>query len=158
MAEDDDTGRRRRLTIALALIAVILLAAAVSILVVRSRQPARSRAALCGQLEQAKDLDNALTSLDPATLDPQVRALGRAAQVAPSEIAGSVSELSRFIGSLLDEVDAAPPFERRRVLADALAQRQAEVDGITAAGRALQGWAAANCDLELGDVTTSSLP
>ncbi len=158
MAGDDDTGRRRRLTIITALVAVILMAVAGGIVVMRSRQPARSTAALCAQLDQAKNLDNALTSLDPATLDPQVRALGRAAQVAPKEISGPVSELSRFVGSLLDEVDAAPASERRRVLADALAQRQAEVDGITAAGRQVQDWAAANCDLELGDATTSSLP
>jgi hypothetical protein len=102
------------------------------------------------QLDQAKNLDSALTSLDPATLTPQVQALRAAVPVAPKEIAAQISTLSLFIGSLLNEVDAAAAPDRRQVLSDALAQRQDEVDTVTAAGRAVQTWAADNCNLDLG--------
>ncbi len=138
---------------------VLIIAAVVGgTLLKQSGEPVRSVSALCTQLDEAKNLDNALTSLDPTTLAPQVRALKEAAPVAPKEIEPQVSSLSKFVGSLLQEVDAAPPSDRRKVLADALARRQEEIDGITAAGRAVQDWAAQNCNLDLGDSTSSVTP
>lgn len=150
VAPGPDNGSRRRLIIVLAAGVLVICAVVAGTLVKRSGEPERSAAALCVQLDQAKNLDSALTSLDPATLTPQVQALRAAVPVAPKEIAAQISTLSLFIGSLLNEVDAAAVPDRRQVLSDALAQRQDEVDTVTAAGRAVQTWAADNCNLDLG--------
>ncbi|MSW45960.1 MAG: hypothetical protein F2837_08525 [Actinobacteria bacterium] len=158
MPDAPDTNSRRRLIMVVA-VGVLLIAAVVGgTLLKQSGEPVRSVAALCAQLDQAKNLDNALTSLDPTTLAPQVRALKAAAPVAPKEIETQVSTLSEFVGSLLQEVDAAAPADRRKVLADSLARREAEIDGITAAGQAVQDWAAQNCNLDLGDSSSSVTP
>ena len=70
------------------LVAVLAIAALVvgGALFVRSRQVERSVEGLCTQLTAAQDLDQALTTLDPATLEPQVQALAEAKAVAPDDI------------------------------------------------------------------------
>ena len=164
MADRPRRRERRRLRrgVLLALVVLVVAAGAVAaVLVVRSRQAERSAEELCARLTEAQDLEQSLTTLDPATLDPQVRALRRAAQVAPADIEGPVSTLSSFVGALAAEVDAAPG-DRDEALTAALEARQDEVDEVTAAGEAVQAWAAANCGLDLSGTapttTTSEAP
>ena len=158
MALGPDNGSRRRLIIVLAAGVLVICAVVAGTLVKRSGEPVRSAAALCGQLDQAKNLDSALTSLDPTTLTPQVEALRAAVPVAPKEIATEISTLSQFIGSLLPEVDEAEVRDRRQALSDALARRKDEIDTVTAAGRAVQRWATDNCGLDLGRSGSSVEP
>jgi hypothetical protein len=141
------------------LVAVLAIVALVvgGVLVVRSRQVERSVAGLCTQLTAAQDLDQALTTLDPATLEPQVQALTKAKAVAPDDIKASVATLADFVSGVTDTVTTAEG-DREQALAQALEARQTDVDAATAAGTAVQQWAAANCGLALAGTGTASTP
>jgi hypothetical protein len=138
-------------------LAVVVVAAVAvgAVLFVRSRQVERSTEALCAELTAAQDLDQSFTTLDPTTLDPQVTALRKAAEVAPSDIAPSVDTLAEFVGELADAVDDAGG-DPTEALTTALEARQDRVDAVTAAGSAVQAWAAANCGLDLGRTGTTT--
>jgi hypothetical protein len=128
------------------------------VLFVRARQVERSVEALCTQLGAAQDLDQALTTLDPATVEPQVQALTRAKAVAPDDIKASVATLADFVAGVTDTVSTATG-DPQTALADALEARRTEVDAATAAGSAVQQWATVNCGLSLagtGSSTTST--
>ncbi len=142
---------RRGVRIALVVVVVALLAGGLG-LFVRSRQVERSAEALCEKLAQAQDLDQSLTTLDPATLDPRVDALRGAKAVAPADIRSSVTTLADFVSGLAHDVDAAPG-DRPTALADALVARQDQVDAVTAAGNEVTVWAQANCGLTLAGTT-----
>jgi len=147
----------RRLRRGVVAVAVVVVAALVvgGVLFARSRQVTRSVAALCTELGAAQDLDQAFTTLDPATLDPQVKALDEARQVAPADIEPSVATLARFVGDVADAVDSADA-DRQAALADALEARQGDIDAITAAGTSVQQWAEANCGLALAGTTSTT--
>lgn len=158
MTEPSGISSRRRLAIVVAIAAVIVGGILGATFLIRSREPQRSVAAVCADLEQAKDLDRALTSLDPSTLEQRLGSLRTAVRTAPSDIEPQISALAAFVSAIVDEVDEAPATDRREALADALAARQAEVDAITAAGDVLEIWTAENCGIELGGATTSLAP
>jgi len=158
VADGDGNDSRRRLIIVIAVGAVIVAAVVGATLFKRSTEPVRSADALCRQLDRSQGLDNALTSLDPETLGPQAKALADAVAVAPGEIVTDLTTVSAFVSAVLREVDAAPAPDRRRAFADALANRQGEIDSVTAAGQSLERWTADNCGLVLGDATTVSVP
>jgi predicted PurR-regulated permease PerM len=149
---------RRRLKRGAAVVLAILVVAAVAVgavLFVRSRQVTRSVEGLCTQLGAAQDLDQALTTLDPTTLEPQVQALSRAKAVAPDDIKASVVTLADFVASVTDTVSTADG-DREQALVDALAARQTDVDAATAAGTAVQQWAQVNCGLSLAGTGSST--
>ena len=127
-------------------------------MLIRSREPLRSVATVCADLEQAKDLDRSLTSLDPSTLEQRLGSLRAAVRTAPSDIEPQIAALAAFVSTIVDEVDAAPTADRREALAEALASREAEVDAITAAGDVVEIWTAENCGIELGGATTTVAP
>ena len=133
------------IVVAVAAVAAIAVGA---VLFVRARQVHRSVEALCTQLGAAQDLDQAMTTLEPAALEPQVQALMKAKAVAPDDIKASVITLADFVGGVTDTVGTATG-DRQAALADALDARQSEVDAATAAGTAVQQWASANCGLNL---------
>ena len=142
------------------LVAVLAVAAIAvgAVVFVRARQVERSVEGLCTQLTAAQDLDQALTTLDPATLEPQVEALTKAEAVAPDDIKASVATLADFVAGVTRTVSTATG-DRQAALADALEARQSEVDTATAAGNAVQQWASVNCGLSLagtGSSTTSA--
>jgi hypothetical protein len=142
------------------LVAVLAVATFVTggILFIRSRQVERSVEGLCTQLTAAQDLDEALTTLDPATLEPQVQALTKAKAVAPDDIEASVATLADFVSGVTETVTTAQG-DREQALAQALEARQTDVDTATAAGTAVQQWASVNCGLSLagtGTPTTST--
>ena len=152
----DQPRRRLRRGVVVVLAVVVVAAVAVgAVLFVRSRQVERSAEALCDQITTAQDLDQSFTTLDPATLDPQVTALRKAARVSPSDIAPSVDALADFVGELAEAVDDAGG-DPTEALTAALEARQDRVDAVTAAGTAVQGWAAANCGLDLGRTGTTT--
>jgi hypothetical protein len=140
--------RRLRRGVAIALAVVVVVAVAVgAAVVVRSRRVERSVPGLCTQLSAAQNLDQAFTTLDPATLEPQVKALGKAKAVAPDDIKASIATLD-FVENVTHTVDTADG-DRRQALADALEARQGDIDEVTAAGTAVQQWAQVNCGLSL---------
>jgi hypothetical protein len=140
----------------LAVVAVAAVAVGV-VAFARSRQTERSVQALCVQLGAAQDLDQALTTLDPATLTPQVQALEKAKAAAPGDIEPSVSALADFVAGVTDAVDEAGG-DRQSALADALDERQDQIEEMTAAGAAVQRWALDNCDLTLTGIGGTSAP
>lgn len=134
---------------------VVAVVAVGGVLFVRSRQVERSIEALCTQLAAAQDLDQAFTTLDPDTLEPQVKALGKAREVAPADIEPSVATLAGFVGGVADAVDGAEG-DRRQALTTALEARQTDIDEITVAGIAVQQWAQVNCGLALAGTASST--
>ena len=150
-------GTRRRLFIVIAIAVIIIGGVVAATIVSHSREPVRSIAGTCGHLAAAKDLDRSLTSLDPDTLRERLRALDAAVTTAPADIEPQITALDRFVNDLLAQVDQAASQDRRTALADALAARADQIDAITSAGGSVQSWAAANCGIELGDATTTSM-
>ena len=155
MSETTDNNSRRRLILVVALAMVIVGVVIGATIVIRSREPQRSVSAVCTDLEQAKDLDRALTSLDPATLEQRLGALRSAVKTAPAEIEPQIAALASFVSAIVDQVNDAPTTDRSEALADALATRSAEVDAITASGDVVEIWTAENCGFELGGATTT---
>jgi hypothetical protein len=152
-----DQPRRRLRRGVVVVLAVVVAAALVvgGVLFIRSRQVERSVEGLCTQLTAAQDLDEALTTLDPATLEPQVQALTKAKAVAPDDIKASVATLADFVAGVTDTVSTAQG-DRQQALTQALEARQTDVDGATAAGTAVQQWASTNCGLTLAGTGTPS--
>ena len=150
----DPPRRLRRGVVVVLVVVALVVVVGGAVLVVRARQVDRSVEALCEELTEAQDLDQSLTTLDPTTLEPQVRALQRAQQVAPSDIEPSVAVLARFVDELADEVDRSEG-DRSDALTAALEARQDRVDEVTVAGTTVQAWAQANCGLSrVGAATT----
>lgn len=146
----------RRLVLG-ALVAVIVVAAVAGVFlwVTRERAPERSATAFCTELAATNGLDGALVTLDPTRLGPLVSALERASKVAPPDIAAQVATLSTFVGEVTDAVRAEPT-DKKKALADALAQRQERIDEVTAAGRAVEDWSLTNCGTTLRSTTTTT--
>jgi len=155
MSETTDNNSRRRLILVVALAMVVVGVIIAVTIAIRSREPQRSVSAVCTDLEQAKDLDRALTSLDPATLEQRLGALRSAVKTAPEEIEPQIAALASFVSAIVDQINEAPTIDRSEALADALATRSAEVDAITAAGDVVEIWTAENCGIELGGATTT---
>lgn len=147
----------RRAWLAWSLLAVIVIGA-VAFGVYRYASPQaeqRSAPKLCEQLAQAQALDQAIVTLDPTTLGPQVSALEQAAKVAPSDIQGPITALATFVGELADEVRATN-VAKKDALVEALAARQDRIDEITADGQAVEAWSVANCQLPLRASSTTT--
>ena len=134
-----DTPRRRlKRGVAVVLAVVVVAAVAIGVVaVVRSRQIERSvDAPLRSSSPPAQDLDQSLTTLDPATLDPQVTPSTKAKAVAPDDIKASVGTLADFVSEL-----ATRPSTRRRRTGPPpwptpSTPRQDQIDSVTAAGKA----------------------
>jgi Tfp pilus assembly protein PilE len=123
---------------------------------VNDRPQQRSAAKLCDELAKAQTLDQAIVTLDPTTLGPQVSALQQAAEVAPSDIEGPLTALASFVGELADEVRATNT-AKKEALTNALAARQDRIDEITADGQAVEAWSIANCGLPLRASSTTTI-
>jgi hypothetical protein len=155
----DDPPRRLKRGVLIGAVAVVVIAAvATVVIVVQARRVERSTDALCDRLTEAQDLDQSFTTLDPATLDPQLAALERAKAVAPDDISGPITTLADFVDGVANDVEQSTD-DRDQALAAALADRQDQVDAVTAAGQQVQSWAQANCGLTLtGSTDTSVVP
>jgi hypothetical protein len=141
---------------AVAVLVVVVVAAVV--VVVQMRRVDRSTDALCARLTEAQDLDQSFTTLDPATLEPQLAALERAEEVAPAEIQVQVTTLADFVDEIATQV-AEATIDRDDALSSALGARQDQIDAVTAAGQAVQAWAQLNCGLTLtGPTPTDPAP
>lgn len=147
-------GGRRRLVLLILTAAVIVAVAAGAVVVGRNEQT-RSASALCQRLSDAASLDDAIVTLDPTTLGPQIAALERALDAAPDDIRPQLAELTEFVREIGDEVRAANT-DKKQVLADALAARQDRIDAITADGQALELWSITNCSTPLRGTSSSS--
>ena len=136
---------------------VVTAVVAVGLVLWVRRGPDRSAEALCDQLGEARELDQAFLTLDPATLGPRAEALDDAAAVAPSDIEPQVQALADFVTEVVAAIDDAGG-DRQAALTQALADRQEQVPTVEAAGQAVQSWSAANCGVPLGDGTTAPDP
>ncbi|HEY6530802.1 MAG TPA: hypothetical protein VIY72_00765 [Acidimicrobiales bacterium] len=154
----DEPRRLKRGVLVAAVVVLVVVVVAVVVVVVRVRTVERSAEALCERLTEAQDLDQSLTTLDPATLDPQLAALERAKEVAPEDIQAQITALADFVDGVANEVEGATG-DPDDALSAALAERQDQIDAVTAAGQAVQAWAQANCGLSLtGPVPTDTTP
>ena len=145
---------RRRTTF---LLLTVLLAAAIIggvVWFLTNRPQTRSAARLCEELTSVASLSQSIATLDPTTLGPQVADLQRATKVAPSDIQAQLTELATFVEEIADAVRASPT-EKKEALTSALAERQSQVDAVSAAGQAVEAWSVANCGTPLRSTTTT---
>jgi biopolymer transport protein ExbB/TolQ len=155
--EADHPRRLKRGVLIGAMAVAVLAIVATVVVVVQVRHVERSTDALCDRLRDAQDLDQSFTTLDPATLDPQLAALARAKAVAPDDIQAQVATLADFVDEVATQVEESTD-DRDQALAAALSDRQDQVDSITAAGQAVQAWAQTNCGLSLAGAAPTSSP
>ena len=154
----EEPRRPRRGVLIAAIAVLVVVVVATGFTVVQVRKVDRTAEALCDRLTEAQDLDQSLATLDPATLDPRVAALARAKAVAPADISAQVATLADFVDDVANQVDDTTS-DRDAALSEALANRQDQIDAVTAAGQAVQAWAQANCGLSLtGPATTDTAP
>ncbi|MEJ6511139.1 MAG: hypothetical protein QNL59_10950 [Actinomycetota bacterium] len=142
-----------RRSLILLLVLVILAAIGTGIWAFAKKPQTRSAAKLCEQLSQVDTLSTSIVTLDPTTLGPQVAELQRATSVAPADIQAQLSVLANFVQEVADAVRASP-VDKKAALTAALAERQARVDEVTAAGQAFESWTIANCGTSLRTTTT----
>jgi fumarylacetoacetate (FAA) hydrolase family protein len=141
--------RRLKRGVLLGAVAVlVVVVVAVVVVVVQVRRVDRTAEALCARLTEAQDLDQSFTTLDPATLEPQLAALERAKEVAPADIQSEVTTLADFVDEIAAQVAEATN-DRDDALSSALGARQDQIDAVTAAGQDVQAWAQMNCGLSL---------
>ena len=149
----DDTRRLRRNWLLVGAVVIVIVGATFAWWRFKPTQATPSTTSLCDELVAAQGLDQAIVSLDPASLRADADALRNAAKIAPADIAPQLTELSTFVDEIVKEVQAASG-NKRTALSDALAARQGRVDAITADGRAVQQWASSNCGIQLVTSTT----
>ena len=155
MPEEPKQPRRlRRFLLIAGTLLFVVVAGAGAFIYVQTRAETASVPVFCERLALAQDLDKSFASLDPTTLGPQTGALQRALRVAPAEIKPQLARLTLFVEQLSDAVRAAPT-NKRAALTQALADRQGEIDEISAAGRAVQDWSWANCGIALNETATT---
>ncbi len=143
----------RRSLVLFLLILAILTATGIGIWAFAKKPQTRSATKLCEQLSQVDTLSTSIVTLDPTTLGPQVAELQRATSVAPSDIQAQLSVLATFVQEIADAVRASP-VDKKTALTNALAERQARIDEVTAAGQAVEGWTITNCGTSLRTTTT----
>lgn len=145
---------RRRSLVIFACCLVLTGLAGAGVWVFADRPETRSAQGLCEQLIGVSALSQSIVTLDPTTLGPQVAQLQRAASVAPSDIQAQISVLAAFVAEVADTVRASPT-DKKAALTTALAERQDRVDGVTAAGQAVEAWSVNNCGAPLRTTTTA---
>ena len=143
----------RRSLILFALVLVALAAVGIGVWAFAEKPQTRSAVKLCEQLTQVTTLSTSIVTLDPTTLGPQVAELQRATSVAPSDIQAQLTVLATFVQEIADAVRASP-VDKKAALTTALAERQARIDEVTAAGQAVEGWTITNCGTSLRTTTT----
>jgi len=147
--------RPRRRGLALFALALVLLAVGGAVVWrLAGRPEPRSATRLCQQLANVSSLSQSIVTLDPTLLGPQIAELQRATEVAPSDIQAQLTVLVDFVTEIADEVRASPT-EKKKALTDALAERQARVDEVSAAGQVVEEWSVANCGAPLRSTTTA---
>ena len=143
----------RRSLILFLLVLVIVAATGIGIWAFAKKPQTRSAAQLCEQLAQVDTLSTSIVTLDPTTLGPQVAELQRATSIAPSDIQAQLTVLATFVQEVADAVRASP-VDKKAALTAALAERQARIDEVTAAGQAFESWTITNCGTSLRTTTT----
>ncbi len=149
----DDTRRLRRNWLLVGAVVIVIVGATLAWWRFKPTPATPSANSLCDELVAAQGLDQAIVSLDSASLKADSEALHNAAKLAPAEIAPQLLQLSTFVDEIVKAVQDAPG-NKRTALSDALAARQDRVDAITADGRAVQQWASSNCGIQLVTSTT----
>lgn len=148
------TSRLSRRVLIIAAIAVVVVAGVVGASVYYKEQTTvdRAPAELCRRLEPVRTLDRAFVTLDPTTLGPLVSDLQNAVDAAPNDIRADIETLAKFVDDVAAKVRATPT-DKQKAFAQALAERQSDIDSITVAGRNLEFWTTQNCSFVLRSVT-----
>jgi biopolymer transport protein ExbB/TolQ len=151
----EEPRRLKRGVLVGAVAVLVVVVVAIVVVVVQVRRVDRTAEALCERLTEAQDLDQSFTTLDPATLEPQLAALQRAKEVAPADIQAQITTLADFVDEVAAQVGEAAN-DRDDALSSALGARQDQIDAVTAAGQAVQAWAQINCGLSLTAPTSTN--
>jgi len=85
-------------------------------------------------------------------LGPLVSDLQNAVDAAPNDIRADIETLAKFVDEVAAKVRATPT-DKQKAFAQALAERQSDIDSITVAGRNLEFWTTQNCSFVLRSVT-----
>jgi hypothetical protein len=136
-----------RVRIVTGLVAALAVVGAV-VVVASTRAPQPSLDAFCQEMANARELDQALATLDPDQLEPGIAALQRAAHVAPDEVAPDVEtvlDLTATIQRAIVTTKTGKPEAVERSLRD----QAGALPRVEAAGRALQDYTAGSCGLQL---------
>jgi DNA-binding Lrp family transcriptional regulator len=139
--------RQVRLRIITGIVAAAAVAGAV-VVVACERGTERSVEAFCTEIEQAKDLDQALATLDAEQLSPSVEALRRASRVAPVEIEPDVDAVLALTEVLATTIATART-DKPEALEQALREHAGELASVEAAGQRVQDYTNANCGIRL---------
>jgi predicted RNA-binding Zn ribbon-like protein len=136
---------------------VVALCAVVAAVFVVSceRSPERSLEAYCAQMQGARELDQAMATLDADRLTPGVDALRRASRVAPEEIAPQIATVLELTATLQQTMQTART-DKPEALEAALRENDDNLPAVEEAGRAVQDFTSRHCGIDLN--TTEVAP
>jgi hypothetical protein len=143
-------SRQVKVRVAAGVVALCAVVAAV-LVVSCERPPERSLEAYCEQMQGARDLDQAMATLDAARLTPGVDALRRASRVAPEEIAPQVATVLELTASLQQTMQTART-DKPEALEAALRENDDNLPVVEEAGRAMQDYTSQHCGIELNTI------
>jgi hypothetical protein len=119
--------------------------------------PGRSVEALCERLGAVAGLDEALAQGDLGVLAEQAASLRDAVEVAPEDVEPALEQLATTVEQVSATAATAGGDPRDAVqdgLDGALPRDPGGTGSLTGAGEAVEGWARANCGLDLVTGTT----
>ncbi len=112
-----------------------------------SREPERSVAAYCAQVQSVKDFDQVLAGGDPARTARAAADFRSLRQVAPSEIEAQLGTLAAITDELARTMGTAP--DANAAAHEVFAQHQGDLASITDAGAKVELYTADNCHVLL---------
>jgi hypothetical protein len=119
--------------------------------------PRRSVEAFCSQLKTVQDLDDVLAGdTSGPGVGEQAGQLQELRRVAPDELEPQVARLSSVTDDLARTMGTAP--DPDSAASEVFTRRQAELPEITAAGKAVETFAAEHCQLALNATDTAPGP
>jgi hypothetical protein len=136
-----------RVRVVTGLVALVAVIGAV-VVVSSHRSSARSVGAFCEQIGEARELDEALATLDADEIEPGLGALRRAARVAPDDIAPDVETVLELTTTIQRTVGTAT-VDKSEALQQALHGQSDDLSDVQRAGRSLQQYTNHTCGLEL---------
>jgi hypothetical protein len=137
------------------LVAAALTAAVAAGFVARQGEDAADGAAFCDELAAAADIEQVLSTLDPAALRDVSTLLADLRERAPVGLAADLDVLARFTGDLAEVVAANPGREEQAT--EDLA-RDADLARLADAGQSVERYAGATCDVALATTVETTAP
>jgi hypothetical protein len=117
--------------------------------------PQRSVAGFCDAAAELEDVESLVASLDHADVAAAAEAFDHLADVAPDEVRADAEVLRDAIASLADAMEVAPA-DPEAAVEEALRDPVLSQAAVEVAGEAVEGYAAANCGIDLTPESTTS--